>query len=223
MQNKTKTILFWSGGKNSALCLHQLKNSAEFEVISLITIFNRDNNRVPHHGIPDPLIVEQTKLLKLPLQRIYVSPASTTEEFLAQVGNIVKMFAKAGVTHIAFGETKSETKRKLYETLCKNSGLSALFPLWGKDSKEIVHEFFSTHHKALVTAINKEKLNANFLAFEYNEDYINKLPEGIDPSGENDEFHTFVTFGPNFKMRVPFSKSIAIDEDNFLVSLMKEP
>lgn len=223
MQTKKKTILFWSGGKNSALLLHTLKQSQDFEILSLVTVFNRDTNRVDHHGIPDPLIVEQSKMLKLPVQRVYVSPGSTNDEFLSQVSSIVKIFARTNVTHVAFGETKSLTRRKLYEDLCAHVGLTALFPLWEKSGAELAKSFIGSHHKALVTAINKDVLNANYLAFEYNEEWISKLPEGIDQSGENDEFHTFVTFGPSFKMRVPFSKAIAVDEDNFLVSLLKEP
>ena len=102
-------------------------------------------------------------------------------------------------------------------------GMKAIFPLWNQNTEEAALRFLSTGHKALVTSVYAEKLGYNFLACEYNEVYINRLPEGVDPSGENGEFHTFVTYGPSFKMRVAFSKSIAVEEGPYLVSLIKEP
>lgn len=220
--NKEKILLFWSGGKNSALALHNLNNS-NFEVVGLVTIFNRDTNRVSYRGAPDVLVIEQAKLVKLPLQRIFVPGNSTEEEQIEQVSNLLKIFAKKNITNVAFGDSCLEKDRAIKEKICELAGMKAHFPLWGKSSSELNSLFFETNHKAIVTAINNEYLNANYLAFEYSPEYVSKLPEGINASGENNEFHTFVTFGPTFKMRVPFSKAIAVDEGTFLVSLLKEP
>lgn len=219
---KEKILLFWSGGKNSALALHLLRNSA-FEVVGLVTILDRETNRVRHHGIPDVLVVEQAKLLKLPLQRMFVSNQNSQEEIASQISALLKIFAKKNINNVAFGDASSMEDREYLEKICSDSGTIAHFPLWGKSADELNSLFFETNHKALVTAVLKEKLSAEFLAFEYTPDYVNKLPEGINRAGENNEFHTFVTFGPNFKMRVPFSKAIAVDEGPYLVSLMKEP
>jgi diphthamide synthase (EF-2-diphthine--ammonia ligase) len=82
---------------------------------------------------------------------------------------------------------------------------------------------FETGHKALVTGINKEKLNAEYLALEFNQTYLDKLPKDINIAGANGEYRTFVIYGPGFKTRLSYSKSIAIDEGDFLVSLIKEP
>ena len=215
-------MLFWSGGKNSALALHQLRNSS-YEVVGLVTILETETNRIGDHGIPDVLVVEQAKLLKLPLQRVFVSNESSQEEITNQISSLLKIFAKKNIRNVAFGDTCLAFERELHEKLCSTAGAIAHFPLWGKSADELNALFFETNHKALVTAILKDKLSAEFLALEYTPDYINKLPEGINRAGENNEFHTFVTFGPDFKMRVPFSKAIAVDEGPYLVSLMKEP
>jgi uncharacterized protein (TIGR00290 family) len=220
--NKEKILLFWSGGKNSALALHHLINS-NFEVMGLVTILNRDTNRVSFRGAPDVLILEQAKLLKLPLQRIFVPGDSSEEQQIEQVSNLLKIFAKKNITNVAFGDSCLEHERLVKEKICERAGMKANFPLWGKSASELNSMFFETNHKAIVTAIHKEMLNANFLAFEYSPEYVSKLPEGTSASGENNEFHTFVTFGPTFKMRVPFSKAIAVDEGPYLVSLLKEP
>ena len=222
MENKEKVLLFWSGGKDSALALHELQLDPRYEVVGLVTTFNREKNRVPFHGIPDTLILEQTKLLKLPLQRIFLSEDATNDEYIKQVHQFLSLFAKRGIKTIAFGDINQAEIKEFREKMLAQIDMKAIFPLWGRSTKDVVKKFFETGHKALVTSVLAEKLGYNFLACEFNEDYVNRIPEGIDPAGENGEFHTFVTFGPTFKMRVAYSKSIAVEEGPYLVSLLKE-
>jgi uncharacterized protein (TIGR00290 family) len=218
-----KVLLFWSGGKDSALALHQLKSNPDYEVVGLVSVFNREKNRIPFHGIPDSLILEQAKLLKLPLQRVFIPDGATDEEYKQSVGSVLALFAKRGIRTIAFGDIHLEDIRVFREEMLRELEMKAIFPLWKKDTRELMNLFFSTGHKALVTSVMADKLGYEFLACEFNEEYLARLPEGIDPAGENGEFHTFVTFGPTFKMRVAFSKSIAVEEGPYLVSLLKEP
>lgn len=218
-----KVLLFWSGGKDSALALHLLNENKNYEVVGLVTTFNREKNRVPFHGIPDSLIIEQAKLLKLPLQRIFIPENATNEEYKNQVCHILSLFSRRGIKHVAFGDIFLEDVRAFREDMLKELEMKALFPLWKKDTKELMNLFFSSGHKALVTSVMGDKLGYEYLACEFNQDYLDRLPKDIDPAGENGEFHTFVTFGPTFKMRVAFSKSIAVEEGPYLVSLIKEP
>jgi uncharacterized protein (TIGR00290 family) len=220
---KEKVLLFWSGGKDSALALHYLKNDPSYEVIGLVTTFDRETNRVPFHGIPDKIILEQAKLLKLPLQRIFLPSNSTNTDYVQQVSIILSMFAKRGIATVAFGDIHLQDVRAFKEKMMSDLHIKSLFPLWGKNPHDVALEFFSTGHKALVTSVLAEKLGYDFLASEYNSEYLARLPEGIDPCGENGEFHTCVTFGPTFKMRLAYSKSIAVEEGPYIVSLIKEP
>ncbi len=223
MENKEKVLMFWSGGKDSALALYELNQNPAYEVVGLITTFDRDTNRVPFHGIPDTLILEQAKLLKLPLQRIFLSHGATNEEYSTQVKTILSMYAKRGIKTVAFGDINLQDVREFKEKIVFDLDMKAVFPLWGMKTESVVEKFFQTGHKALVTSVIEKKLGYNFLACEFNQDYIDRLPEGVDPAGENGEFHTFVTFGPTFRMRVAFSKAIAVVEGPYIVSLVKEP
>ena len=223
MENKEKVLMFWSGGKDSALALYELNQNPVYEVVGLITTFDRDTNRVPFHGIPDTLILEQAKLLKLPLQRIFLSHNATNEEYSTQVKLMLSMYAKRGIKTVAFGDINLQDVREFKEKILLDLNMKALFPLWGMGTKSVTEKFFQTGHKALVTSVIEQKLGYNFLACEFNQDYIDRLPEGVDPAGENGEFHTFVTFGPTFRMRVAFSKAIAVIEGPYIVSLVKEP
>lgn len=220
---KEKVLLFWSGGKDSALALHELQNNPAYEVISLVSTFNRETSRVQFHGIPDVLVVEQAKMMKLPLQRIFLPNDATNEEYIEQVSKILMMFAKRGIKTVAFGDIHLEEIKIFKEQMLEKIEMKAIFPLWGKPTKELAHQFLRTGHKALVTSVMASKLGYDFLACEYNEEYLNRLPADIDPAGENGEFHTFVIFGPTFKMRVAYSKAIAVEEGPYLVSLVKEP
>lgn len=223
MENKEKILMFWSGGKDSALALYELNQNPAYEVVGLITTFDRKTNRVPYHGIPDTLVLEQAKLLKLPLQRIFLSEGATNIEYIEQVSSILSMYAKRGIKTVAFGDINLQDVRDFKEKMLFDLNMKAFFPLWGMDTKSVVAKFFQTGHKALVTSVIAEKLGYNFLACEFNQEYIDRLPEGIDQAGENGEFHTFVTFGPTFRMRVAFSKAIAVEEGPYIVSLVKEP
>lgn len=218
-----KILLFWSGGKDSALALHYLKRDPRFEIVGLVTTFDREKNTVRFHGIPDSLIIDQAKMLKLPLQRIFLPSECTNEEYTEHVGKILAIFAKRGICTVAFGDIHQEEIRKFREEMLLPLKMRAVFPLWGKKSIDVSREFLDTGHKALVTSIMTSKLDNTFLACEFDHAYIDRLPANVDPAGENGEFHTFVTYGPNFKMRVAFSKAIATTEGPYLVSSVKEP
>ncbi|MDO9182216.1 MAG: hypothetical protein Q7U04_07395 [Bacteriovorax sp.] len=220
---KEKVLLFWSGGKDSALALHYLKKDPRFEIIGLVTIFDREKNTVPFHGIPDSLIIDQAKMLKLPLQRIFLPSGCSNEDYKNQVGKILAIFSKKGIRTVAFGDIHQEEIKNFREEMMAALDMKAIFPLWGKKSIDVNREFLNTGHKALVTAIMTEKLDNTFLACEFDHAYLDRLPEDIDQDKENGEFHTFVTYGPNFKMRVAFSKAIANNEGPYLVSSIKEP
>lgn len=223
MELKEKVLLFWSGGKDSALALHYLKKDPKYEIVGLVTTFDRVKNTVPFHGIPDSLIIDQAKMLKLPLQRIFLPTECTNTEYTEHVGKILAMFAKRGIRTVAFGDIHLEDVRAFREEMLAPLEMKAVFPLWGKSSADVSAEFISSGHKALVTSIMVGKLENTFLAVEFNQEWLDRLPKDVDPAGENGEFHTFVTYGPDFKMRVAYSKAIASNEGPYLVSSVKEP
>lgn len=149
---KEKVLLFWSGGKDSALALYELQNNPAYEVVSLVTTLNRETNRVQYHGIPDVLIVEQSKMLKLPLQRIFLPENASNEEYIEQVTKILSMFAKRGITTVAFGDINLQELRTFKEAMLAKIDMKAIFPLWNRPTKEVALKFLEIGHKALVTS-----------------------------------------------------------------------
>ena len=231
---KKKALLFWSGGMSSALTLELTKELyPDLEVIGLLTFIEGKTNRVAHHGIPDSLMLEQAKLLKLPLQRIFFQ-ADKPVELKASCEKILSLFKKKGIDHLIFGTKEfNELPDLLFKGLILNS-FELVFPLsqlvtdthlsLKEKSKILSNEFFNRGFKALITGVHTDYFpEKEILSKEYTPELIKQLNDSITPFACQNEFHTFVTFGPGFKMRVPFSKAIAEEETPYLVSLIKEP
>lgn len=225
MNEKIKILLMWSGGKGSALALNHLKNDPLYEVIGLVSLIEREHNRILYHGVPDTLILEQAKLVKLPLQRVFYNK-DNSEDLSTQLMNILKMYKKKNISTIAIGGCENSKVQSLSQIL-SNCEFNVIYPLANQSSQELTELFFLTGFKAIITSVNinhyPQVEMRDILSKEYTQEIFAEKFKAIDPFSSNDEFHTFVTFGPNFKMRVPFSKSIAVEEDDYLVSLIKEP
>ncbi len=220
---KQKVLLFWSGGKDSNLALTRLKKNEQYEVIGLVSIINPSKNTVKFHGIPEALLVDQAKLLNIPLIRIYIEANATNEEYLDIISKKLLPFTLKGIKHIAFGDIHLEEIKSFRNKMCDILKVTAIFPLWGESPEKLLNEYFELNHQAIITAIDRSKLDNSYLAKLYDREWISRLPKEIDPMGENGEFHTFATFSPYFKMRIPYSKTIAIEEGPYTVSMLKEP
>ncbi len=221
---RKKVVLFWSGGKDSALSLYELKNDPTREVIGLITTFDKSNNRVRFQGADEHLISLQAKLLNLPLQRVYLGHDCSNEEYVQKISELLKLYKKAKVEEVVFGDINQVEIRSFRENLLNEIGLKAYFPLWGKSTQELAKKFLETHHKAVVVAFMSSMLpqksegnEFKWASQNYSQEFIDLLPEGVDTCGENGEFHTFVYYGPYFKTRVSFSSGIIREDGPYQV------
>lgn len=220
---KQKILLFWSGGKDSNLTLTRLKKNEQFDVVGLVSVINPAKNTVKFHGIPEALLVDQAKLLNVPLIRIYIEENASNEEYLDIICKKLLPFTSKGIKQIAFGDIHLEDVKAFRIKMCEMLKANAVFPLWGESHEKLLNEYFELNHQAIVTSVDRSKLDNSYLAKLYDREWIARLPKDIDPMGENGEFHTFATFSPYFKMRIPFSKTIAIEEGPYTVSMLKEP
>jgi len=219
---KTPVILFWSGGKDSALTLSRLQKSEEYEVKCLFTTLDRGTNLVPFHGVKESILVSQSQFLAIPLQRVYLPANCSNEQYQETVAKFLNLYAKKGIKTVAFGDIFLEDIRKFREDFLAPLGFECLFPLWGNKTIDLAMEFAKSQFRAVTTSVNTKVLDASFLGKNFDEEFIARLPDGVDPCGENGEFHTFVSFGPGFKTRVPFSKSMGSQEGDYLIGHLKD-
>lgn len=217
-----KVLLFWSGGKDSALAFHKLKKDPNYQVVGLVSTLDKEFNGIPFHGLKEGLLVQQASMLGLPLQRIYLPTNCSNEEYKDIVGKFLLKFKKANITHVAFGDIHLEDVKEFRDKFINELEMNPIYPLWQMESIQVAREFFESGHRAVITSLLREKMEYRFLGKEYNQDFLDQLPSNIDPAGENGEFHTFVSFSPYFKMRMSYSKGTGIDIGPYLVCKLQD-
>ncbi|THD68007.1 diphthine--ammonia ligase [Robertkochia marina] len=205
MNTPYKTYMNWSSGKDSCLALYHMLKDETFSVDTLVTTLNDELERVSMHGLPKQLLFEQVKQLSIPLHTINLPGVVSMEQYGSIMKQHVTLLKQEGYTHAAFGDIFLEDLKKYREDQLRSQGIQAVFPLWGRDSKELILEFIALGFKAITISVNDRLLGKDFVGRIIDEAFVNDLPSGVDPSGENGEFHTFVYDGPNFKDPVSFS------------------
>lgn len=199
-----KAVLCWSGGKDSARALYETRLGGQYEVVSLLTTVTRDYERVSMHGVRTALIEEQARLLGLPLEKVFITAAASDAEYEAQMRDKLEAFKDKGVSSVIFGDIFLEDLRKYREERLAELGMSAVFPLWQRDTLELAREFIEMGFKAITTCVDSRVLDESFVGRTIDEGFLASLPSGLDPCGENGEFHSFVFAGPVFNTPMKF-------------------
>jgi uncharacterized protein (TIGR00290 family) len=183
-------LLFWSGGKDSAWTLREfITGENPGKVTALLTTYDRRTGRVPMHDVPIEWIEQQAKQLRLPLWSIPLPFPCSNVEYLDA---LKPFYDRADVDAVLFGDLFLEDIRKFREGSLAGTGLEAVFPLWGRDTKRLANEMIWGGIQAKITGIDHAQLDASFLGRVFNAELLESLPPGVDPCGENGEFHTFV-------------------------------
>jgi len=199
-----KAYLNWSSGKDSALSLFYAQAQDEYKVEKLLTTINKDVDRVTMHGVRKELLLQQAEKLGLPIEISELSAETSMEDYNRKMQEVTNSLVDEGFSHSLFGDIFLEDLKKYREDLLKDVGLTAVFPLWQKDTKELISEFIELDFKAVVVCTNSKYLDDSFCGRIIDHDFVKDLPENVDPCGENGEFHTFVFDGPIFKSPVEF-------------------
>ena len=150
------------------------------------------------HGVREELLEAQAAALGLPLTKVEI-PAPCPPELYAEKMRSAMEAAKAqDIRHVIFGDLYLEGIREYRETQLASVGMEAVFPLWGRDTRELAGEMIEAGVRTVLTCIDPKVLPASFSGRQWNTELLEKLPEGVDPCGEKGEFHSFVHDGPMF-------------------------
>lgn len=199
-----KSYFNWSGGKDSSLALHYALQNREYSVERLLTNVNNQYHRISMHGVRENLLEAQAQTIGLPLQKIILPEQPSMPEYESIMAQTVTGLKSEDFTHAFFGDIFLEDLRKYREERLAKVGLEARFPLWKRDTTELLHEFIDLGFKTVVVCTRAELLDESFAGRIIDRDFLKDLPAGVDACGENGEFHTFVFDGPIFKSPVPF-------------------
>ena len=198
---RTAVVMSWSGGKDSALALHELRSDPRYEVVALMTSVSEEFRRISHHGVREELLEAQAEAIGLPLTKIYLPSGKTTpctnevyEEIMARV---MEDFRSRGVYTVGFGDLFLEDLRAWRENNLAKAGMTGVFPIWKRDTRQLSRQMIAMGFKAILSCV-EGKVGPGFAGRAYDERLLEDLPAGIDPCGEYGEFHSFVYDGPCF-------------------------
>ncbi len=208
-------LLSWSGGKDCSMALFEELNGRKHSIASLLTTVTEGFERISMHGVRISLLDMQAASLGMRLEKVYIPQNSSNEEYDARMRRALEKHRTAGVASVAFGDLFLEDIRKYREGRLAEIGMHGLFPLWGRNTKELAEFFISHGFRAAICCVDPKKLPVSFCGMEYDADLLDSLPSGIDPCGENGEFHTFAYDGPIFSRRIPFHRGDTVIRDGF--------
>jgi uncharacterized protein (TIGR00290 family) len=194
-----KAVVSWSGGKDSALALFLAQ--ADFEIAGLLTTVTDGFDRISIHGVRTGLLERQAQSLNLPLQQVVIPQSCSNAEYEARMCAALEENRRLGVTRVICGDIFLEDVRRYREERLFQ-GLKGVFPLWRQNTTELAGRFQSLGFEAIVCCVDTAVLDRKFTGRNYDRQFVADLPAGIDPCGENGEFHTFVIDGPNMTDRL---------------------
>lgn len=199
-----KAYLNWSSGKDAALSLYYANKQDKYKVEKLLTTLNTDVDRVTMHGVRKELLLKQAEKLGLSIMISELSSDTSMEDYNLKMREATDSLKNEGFTHSVFGDIFLKDLKKYREEQLNLAGLKAIFPLWKKNTKELISEFIDLGFKAIIVCTNSKYLEDSFCGRIIDHDFVAELPDDVDPCGENGEFHTFVFDGPIFNSPVEF-------------------
>ena len=216
---KRRLLLSWSSGKDSAWCLHTLRQQADIELVGLLTTFNEKADRVAMHAVRRQLVEQQAAAAGLPLIPVFLPwPCSNAEYEAALQSALEQAQAESEIDAVAFGDLFLEDIRSYRETQMAALGMEPLFPIWQQPTDELARAMIDGGVKAYLTCVDPKQCPVEFAGQEFDFTLLNELPASVDPCGENGEFHTFVFDGPMFDTSIDVRVGQTVERDGFVLA-----
>ncbi len=213
---RPKAWVSWSTGKDSAWALHTARTHGELEVVALLTTVNTVHARVAMHAVRESLLEAQAKVLGLPLVKVPIPSPCPNSVYEQAMDGAVRRARLEGVTHIVFGDLFLEDIRKYREEKLRGTGITPLFPIWGVDTAGLARGMVESGLRACITCVDPKKLDRSFAGRTFDALLLSDLPPGVDPCGENGEFHTFAYAGPMFSKPISVEAGQVVERDGFV-------
>ncbi len=209
-----RVIFSWSGGKDSTIALYEIEKSNNYEVLALLTTVTEDYDRVSMHGLRRILLEQQAESLGYPLEKILIPKNASNQEYESKMEEALLKYKSIGVNSVVFGDIFLEDVRKYREDNLAKIGMRGIFPIWKRNTKGLAFTFINLGFKAVTVCVDSNVLDKRFVGRVIDEQFLSELPPGVDPCGENGEFHSFVYDGPIFRERIPYNTGEVILRDN---------
>ncbi|MBI3006336.1 MAG: diphthine--ammonia ligase [Ignavibacteriales bacterium] len=206
VQAREKAVFNWSGGKDSALCLHKVLAEGHYTMESLLTTVNAHYQRISMHGVRVELLEQQALSIGIPLRKVSMPEMPDMQQYESAMQQTLQGLKKENVTASIFGDIFLEDLRQYREEQLSSIGMKGIFPLWKVPTGQLIQQFIWNGFKAVIVCVNEKYLDRSFAGRELDNNFITDLPKGVDPCGENGEYHSFVYDGPLFNTPIEFTK-----------------
>ena len=196
---RPKALISWSSGKDSAFALHEAVQAGAFEIVGALTTVTETFGRVSIHGVRQEILQAQCEAAGLPQRIVPIPYPCPNEVYEARMGEAVARAVAEGITHMIFGDLYLADIRAYREQKLAGTGIAPVFPLWERPTPELARAMIASGMEAYIATVDMKKLPAEFAGREFDAALLAALPAGVDPCGENGEFHTFAWDGPAFR------------------------
>src|SRR5215470_3354495 len=213
---KSKCLISWSSGKDSAWMVHVLRQRGDIELAGVLTTVNEKYQRVAMHAVRVELLQAQADALGLPLWQIPIPSPCPNEVYERAMAAAVERAVAAGMTHMAFGDLFLEDIRRYREDRLAGTGLTPIFPLFGIDTTMLAREMVAGGLRARLTCVNPKVLDQKFAGRDFDASLLDELPASVDPCGERGEFHSFAYAGPMFSRPIAIESGEIVERDGFV-------
>lgn len=211
-----KAWLAWSSGKDSAWALHAVRQRGNFEVVALLTTVNRRYQRVAMHAVRESLLEIQAAAAGLPLVRVPIPSPCPNATYQEAMNGAMAQARAEGVWHVIFGDLFLEDIRAYREKQLAACGMTPVFPVWGQHTRQLAEQMLAGGLSAYLTCVDPRKLDRSFAGRRFDAGLLVALPPGVDPCGENGEFHTFANEGPMFQEKIQIEVGEIVERDSFV-------
>lgn len=208
----------WSSGKDSAWALHTVRQQDDLDVVALLTTFNSEFDRVSMQGVRRDLVAAQARRLGLPVWPVELPWPCPNEEYELRMTNVVERASQAGITRVVFGDLYLEDVRAYRVERLAGTGIEAVFPVWCGEQGTLVlaNRMIKAGVRAVITAVDTRQLDASFAGRTFDAGLLRDLPAGVDPLGENGEFHTFCYASPLFDDPIDHTVGDIVERDGYV-------
>jgi uncharacterized protein (TIGR00290 family) len=213
---RPRALVSWSSGKDSAWALECVRRGGVFDVAGLLTTVTAGYARVSMHGVREEILDLQAARAGLPCFKVEIPPRCVNADYETAMGQALRQARARGVTHIVFGDLFLEDVRRYREERFAGTGIAPVFPLWGRNTRELAGEMILAGLRALLVCVDPRALSGSFAGRRFDARLLAELPEGVDPCGERGEFHTCVTAGPMFDAPLDLRSGAIVEREGFL-------
>lgn len=212
---RPKALISWSSGKDSAFSLHEVRRAGELEVVGALTTVTETFERVSIHGVRQEILRAQCEAACLPQRIVPIPYPCPNEIYEARMGEAVAAAVREGITYMIFGDLFLADIRAYREQKLAGTGITPVFPLWERPTAALAQAMIASGLEAYLATVDLKRLPAEFAGRKFDAQLLADLPEGIDPCGENGEFHTCVVAGPMYSHRLPVETGERVVRDGY--------